>query len=70
MNNAYLDEKFGGNMVGDSRHYFCNDGYVHSLKDRTFVTRDCIGEMIGQNGKAYWSPPSHECIGMIIAKLL
>ncbi|KAL4224587.1 integrin [Mactra antiquata] len=57
--NAMLDAS-GSNLVGHKRMYYCLDGYVPTKPGP--VTMECIGEYIDHRGKAYWSPPSHECI--------
>ncbi|XP_045174634.2 sushi, von Willebrand factor type A, EGF and pentraxin domain-containing protein 1-like [Mercenaria mercenaria] len=55
---ATLDHK-GDNFVGHYRKYHCVNGYVPSKPGP--ITRQCIGEYIGDRGRAYWGPPSHHC---------
>lgn len=58
--NAILDLS-GDNFVGHQRYYSCMEGFVPT-KPGPIMT-ECIGEYINDRGRAFWSPPSHECTG-------
>lgn len=63
LENAVLDHEFGDNSVGGMRRYTCSPGYLpigHGL-----VMIECIGEMKGEHGMAYWGPPSAICRGTL-----
>ncbi|XP_060590417.1 sushi, von Willebrand factor type A, EGF and pentraxin domain-containing protein 1-like [Ruditapes philippinarum] len=50
----------GDNFVGHKRKYQCIKGFVTAKPGPIEI--ECIGEYLNNRGRAFWSPPSNECI--------
>ena len=62
LKNAMLDLEYGDNTVGSIRRYTCDQGYLPIGPGK--ITVECFGEMKGENGIAFWGPPSDICSGL------
>jgi hypothetical protein len=51
----------GDNFVGHKRKYQCIKGFVTAKPGPIEI--ECIGEYLNNRGRAFWSPPSNDCIG-------
>ena len=57
-------DPFGDNLIGGlGRRYTCDEGYIPNNPGA--ITLQCLGEMKGPHGRAYWGPPSAVCRGMV-----
>ena len=60
---AHLDPGFGDNLIGGlGRRYTCDDGFIPDKPGAIHLP--CMGEMVGEIGRAFWGPPSELCRGM------